>query len=91
MQEGKQERYIIPLVDIQQKIQRKLEQLKRVSEDAEHMIAQLDDPRHRAVLTAYYLSTKTWEDVARDLSYDVRWVYKLREEALEQLQKNAPA
>lgn len=85
--EGKQEQYIIPLVDTQRRLGNQLRRLRDMTADAERLIAKLPDPRHRAVLQAYYLSTATWEDVAEQLNYDVRWVYKLREEALEILKK----
>ena len=85
--EGKQEQYIIPLVDTQRRLGNQLRRLRDMTAEAERTIAKLPDPRHRAVLQAYYLSTATWEDVAEQLNYDVRWVYKLREEALEILKK----
>lgn len=84
---GKQERYIIPLVDIQRRLQAQLKRLDAVTKAAERQIATLKNPRHRAVLSAYYLSIATWEEVAEALHYDVRWVYKLRDEALEILGK----
>lgn len=46
-------------------------------------IDQLEDPRYRILLRLYYLRGLTWDLVASEMHYDVRWVRKLHGKALQ--------
>jgi len=52
------------------------------SEQAEDVIAQVRDDTLRTVLTKHYAGGQTWEQVAEELNYSVRGVYRLHKKAL---------
>ncbi len=56
------------------------------SEQAEDVIAQVRDDTLRTVLTKHYAGGQTWEQVAEELNYSVRGVYRLHRKALAAVQ-----
>ena len=43
------------------------------------------NPEHQTLLELRYLCFKSWEDVAQELGYNVRHIYRLHDEAVEQI------
>lgn len=67
----------------------KLHELAEAKRAALGVINRLDDSRQRAVLLAYYVNCrardgrrKTWEDVAEELQYSLRQVFRIRDDGL---------
>lgn len=58
--------------------------------DARERVNMLEDSRHRAVLTLYYLSGHTWATVAEKLHYSEVHCKELRTEALPLLYEHVP-
>ncbi len=50
------------------------------------MIAQVRDKTLREILTKHYAGGQTWEQVAEELNYSVRGVYRLHRKALAAVQ-----
>jgi len=81
---GKQERYVIQLVDIQRMFAKELDELTKLQKQAREIINRIDVPEQRAVLELYYMmGGLKWEDVASMLKTSLRHVYRLRDEALK--------
>lgn len=51
-------------------------------EQARACIGMLDDARHRAVLSLYYVNAHSWLTVSKTMHYEVSWCRRLRDEAL---------
>lgn len=60
-------------------------QMQKDFNEARQMIGRLEDPRERQVLTLYFLTptVNRMEDVAEIMSYSVRQVFTIYEEALK--------
>lgn len=54
-------------------------------EEIDEVLQQLEDPREYRILKDYYLDSKTWERIARDMNYSLRTIYILRRKAFEEL------
>ena len=88
---GAQERYIIPLMDAHRELQCRIDALLKDTKEAEKWISKLTDVKHRVVMQLYYLCGKSMDELAREIAYDRTWCYRLREEALAQLEEKEKA
>ena len=75
------------IVDMQAVINAEIDRLVDLKEEARTKINQLKDTRYVSLLTDYYINCKTWEQVADDMGYDKRWVYRLHGRALQSFSK----
>lgn len=56
-------------------------------DQAKALINKVDDESIRCVLYRYYILIQTWEQIAVEMNYTIRWVYKLHGKALQDLEK----
>ena len=49
------------------------------------VIKEVQNPEHQILLEQRYLCFKSWESVAEELGYNVHHVYRLHDEAVEQI------
>ena len=75
------------IVDMQAVINAEIDRLVNLKEEARSKINQLKDTRYVSLLTDYYINCKTWEQVAEDMEYDLRWIYRLHGRALQSFSK----
>lgn len=54
---------------------------------AKSLINTVEDESIRCVLYRYYILIQTWEQIAVEMNYTIRWVYKLHGKALQDLGK----
>lgn len=80
-------RTVDKIVDLQNEINREIDYLITIKDEARSKINRLSDNRYKAVLIDYYINCKTWEQVAEDLQYDLRWVYRIHGRALQEFSK----
>lgn len=84
---GKQERFILALMDVQKELQERLKNLLDEKCEAERMIDSLSDADERAVMRMYYLSCMSMEEIAKKVDKERTWAYRARREALRKLAK----
>ena len=51
------------------------------------LIDKVEDKSARCVLYRYYILIQAWEQIAVEMNYTIRWVYKLHGKALQDLEK----
>ena len=73
---------VAKLVDAMGEYLDQLEAYVEESMDAGRRIAEIEDGRYRAVLVAYYMNGRTWEQVGYALNYDPNYCRELRNDAL---------
>nr|DAZ77483.1 MAG TPA: Protein of unknown function (DUF1492) [Caudoviricetes sp.] len=54
---------------------------------AKALINKVEDESGRCVLYRYYILIQSWEQIAVEMNYTIRWVYKLHGKALQDLEK----
>lgn len=62
-----------------------LERQERLGQEIGAAADRLADPVLSQLIRKRYLECRTWEEVAGELNYDSRWVYRLHRRALEEL------
>ena len=70
------------LVDLCTDIDREIRELCRVKLEVNEAIDRVEDMRLRRVLELRYRSYMSWEKIAEEMGYEVRWIYVLHGKAL---------
>lgn len=80
---SKVEDNVLAMVDIRRDIEKQIQAFSKEARRAEKLISRLPDPKHRTVLQLRYLSNMTWEEIAEQMGYTLRWVHQLHSDALD--------
>lgn len=80
-----QENNIIKLIDLENKINAKIDRLIDYQSKMHDLINSVDNTRYRALLTERYINCKTWEEIAAEFNVDLRWIYRLHGRALAEI------
>ena len=70
------------LVELEDKLDAKIDELYRIKNEILDTIFRLDDPRERMVLKGRYVDMKTWEQIAVEMSYSYMQVTRIHGYAL---------
>ncbi|BED92143.1 MAG: hypothetical protein Pg6B_11190 [Candidatus Azobacteroides pseudotrichonymphae] len=77
------EETISKLVDLEAEISDDLKDLVKTKEEAIHFIKSIENKEFQIILELRYLCHKSWEQITRELSYDIRHVFRLHGLALK--------
>ena len=80
---SKVEDNVIAMMDVQREIEEKIKELMVETKRAQKLISRLENSKHRMVLEMRYLQGMTWEEIAEQMDYTLRWVHQLHKQALE--------
>lgn len=83
----KMENLLVKVADLQNEVQEELEQLIDMKVEITHLINKLENREQQLILEQRYLCMKTWEQIAVDLGYHSRHVRRLRDEAIDRLDR----
>ena len=70
------------IIDLENEINADIDQLVDLKRDIVAIIKAVENPEDQTLLELRYLCFKTWEQIAVDMGYNVRHVYRLHDEAL---------
>lgn len=76
---------VLKIVDLENEINKAIDNLVDLKTDAMNKIDSLEDNRYKFILTKKYLENESFEKIAVDLSLSWKWVHKLHKKALEEL------
>ena len=51
------------------------------------LIGRLKNPNHQTILISRYFKKESWEQIAADMSYSLRWVHTLHGRALDEVDR----
>lgn len=69
--------------DLEREIVEELCQLTRLKGKIYRQVESLDDERYKTILFDRYILLMSWEQIAVDMGYQIKWVYKLHGNALQ--------
>ena len=90
-QQGKRcrmEEALVKVMDLENEVTADIDRLIDFKREIGEYIGELDDPRQRLILEHRYLHNKSWEEVREILGFDKRWIYRIHNEALKEIDKN---
>lgn len=73
------------IIDLENEINADIDQLVDLKRDIVAIIKSVENPEYQTLLELRYLCFKTWEQIAVDMGYSTRNVYKLHDAAIEKL------
>lgn len=73
---------IVKIITLQEEINKDVDTLVDLKTEIMHVISSVQDSDCRVLLEKRYLSFKTWEDIAADMDYGLRYVHILHKKAL---------
>lgn len=76
---------IAKVIDLQRKLEIKLQKQLQLKAQAEELVESLKDPRERLLLRYRYMLGMRWEEIAVTMHYGYRWVLRLHQRALSKL------
>jgi DNA-directed RNA polymerase specialized sigma subunit len=74
------------LVELENQIDQKTDFLYALKIEIGDMIERLENPIHRIVLTDYYISGKTWDEVAAQIHYSRQHVMRIKKKAIREVE-----
>ena len=84
---GGTENAIIKALEIEKQIESDIKRLCDLRVRAIGLIDKLDNDKYRVVLSMYYVSNLTFEQIAEDTHMSFRWIHKLHGRALKEFEK----
>lgn len=81
----KMEDVIIKLVDMQNSINADIDKLLDIKAEIMGVINSVESNEYRTILEMRYLCFKTWEEIAAEMNYGVRYIHILHSKALRML------
>ena len=76
---------VAKIIDMQAEINADIDRLVDLKSEIMHVIKAVKNPEHQTLLELRYLCFKSWEYVAEQMGYNVRHIYRLHDEAVEQI------
>ncbi len=76
---------IVKMLDLEYEINNDIDTLVDLKAEIISKIKQVDDPEYRMLLELRYLCFKKWEHIAVEMGYDLRWIHRLHNKALEKI------
>lgn len=73
------------IIDLENEINADIDRLVDLKRDIVAIIKAVENPEYQTLLELRYLCFKTWEQIAVDMGYSTRNVYKLHDAAIEKL------
>ena len=74
---------ICKIVDLEREINEDIDRLVDLKAEARRAINAVSDPDQQLILELRYLCFKSWEQIAVDMGYELRWLYRLHHRALD--------
>lgn len=76
---------VAKIVDLQAEINHDIDHLVDLKREMFRLIKNVENTEYQTLLELRYLCFKTWEQIAVDMGYNVRHVYRIHDEAVEKI------
>ncbi len=78
---------VIKLVELDKQIQEDIDKMVDLKKEATENINKIQDSRCRIVLSMYYLSNLTFEEIAENIHYSYRWVRRIHKKGIKEFER----
>ena len=76
---------VCKIIGLQEEINRDIDTLVDLKREIVSVIKQVENLEYQTLLEKRYLCFLTWEQIAVDMGYDLRWLYRLQRRALSEV------
>lgn len=81
------EEIIVKLMDLENEVNSDIDRLILLKEEVIENINKIDNCNLRLILTMRYINNRDWEDIADNILYDVRSIYRFHKQGLKEIDK----
>lgn len=81
------ENTICKIIDLQDEINKDIDRLVDLKTQIVTTIKNIENKEYQTLLEKRYLCFDTWEQIAVDMNYSIRWVHNIHGKALKELSK----
>lgn len=78
------------IIDLQNEINKCIDRLVDLKAEMYHAFQKVENIDYRLILEKRYLCNKSWPEIAVDLDYNLRHLYRLHDQALQEVKKFLP-
>lgn len=78
---------IVKLMDLENEVNNDIDRLIALKEEVIENINKIDNCNLRLLLTMRYINNRDWEEIADNMLYDVRTIYRFHKQALKEIDK----
>lgn len=75
------------LVDLHNKCVEEMQECVNTMQEVKELIDKVGDAQLRELLSRRYLLLELWEQIADHMQYDERWIYRLHDKAIAEVNK----
>ena len=77
------ESVIVKIIDLEHEIDEEIDRLVDLKQEIVSLIKHVKNPEYQTLLELRYLCFRTWEQIAVEMHYELRYLHKLHRRALE--------
>lgn len=81
------ENAMVKLIDLENEINADIDKLVDLKQEINNIIANVSNNKYRLILEFRYIQGKAWEEIADELGYNIRWVFRMHGSALVEISK----
>lgn len=74
---------IVKIIDLENEIDEEIDKLVDLKHEIVSLIKQVKNPEYKPLLELRYLCFRTWEQIAVEMHYELRYLHKLHRQTLE--------
>ena len=82
------ENAVAKIIDLQIEINSEIDRLVDLKRELVRKIRAVENTEYRILLELRYLCFKTWKQIAHDMGFNIRHVYRLHEDAVENWERS---
>lgn len=75
------------IIDLEKEINEDIDRLVDMKAEIRDTIGQANDPVCQLLLELRYINGKAWEEIARDIGFDIRTAFRLHGKALKEIEE----
>ena len=78
---------VAKIVDMERQVDDEIDALQDIKDSVMNAIREVNDMRLQNLLERRYINDQKWEQIAFEMGYDIRWIYRMHGQALYRIQK----
>lgn len=79
---------IVKIIDMENEINADIDRLVDLKQEIIKTIKSVNNPEQQTLLELRYLCFRSWEEISVEMDYSIQQIYRIRDKALEKINKN---
>ena len=84
------EECVMKIMDLEEQILHDMDKLVDLKKEITYVIRSISNPEYQDLLAKRYICCESWEKIAVDMNYELRYIHKLHSRALQEVKIPVP-